>query len=275
MTTTPATPATLPAPPLPAVASGAPQPPRWALLLDVDGTLLAFADDPAAVVVDTALRTLLGNLHAALDGSLALVSGRALQDIDRLFGAPHWAAAGLHGWQWRDAAGVTHEHAIDAARQRRLHHAMRALAASQPQARFEDKGVAVAVHCRHAPQLWTALHAACLATLAQLPGYTLQLGNHVMEFKPAGVDKGDAVRTLLATALGTGRMPVYVGDDLTDEDAFVAVNALGGISVRVGTRTPSAARFTLPDPPAVRRWLTQVLAALTPPKTRSAHESDQ
>lgn len=264
MTTSSTARTTLPTPPLPTIATGASSPPRWALLLDVDGTLLAFADDPATVTVDPALRALLGHLHAALDGALALVSGRSLQDIDRLFDAPDWAAAGLHGWQWRDRDGVTHEHAVDTAQQQQLHQAMRALAASQPRARFEDKGVAVAVHCRHAPELWAPLHAACLAQLARLPGYTLQLGDHVLEFKPAGIDKGDAVRTLLATPLGTGRTPVYVGDDLTDEDAFIAVNALGGISVRVGARTPSAAQFALSDPRAVRRWLAHVLATLTP-----------
>ena len=253
-----ATYATLPEPPLP-VTAGRP----WALLLDVDGTLLEFADDPAAVCVDPALHALLRALHRALGGALALVSGRQLADIDRLFGEPDWVAVGLHGLQQRDADGAVHAQAINPAQRSRLQRAVRELAARHPAVRVEDKGAAIALHCRQMPALWPTLQAACLALLPTLPGYELQPGNLVLEFKPVGSDKGQAVRDLLATPWGAGRMPVYLGDDLTDEHAFAVVNASAGLSVRVGMRTPTLAHFTLPGPSAAHAWLQRVLATLT------------
>jgi trehalose 6-phosphate phosphatase len=253
-----ATNAALPEPPLPGTA-GRP----WALLLDVDGTLLDFADDPAAVIVDPALHTLLRALHRALGGALALVSGRQLTDIDRLFGEPGWVAVGLHGLQRRDADGTVHVQDIDPAQRLRLQHAVHELAVRHPAVRVEDKGAAIALHCRQVPALWPTLQAACLALLPTLPGYELQPGNLVLEFKPIGSDKGQAVRDLLATPWGAGRRPVYLGDDLTDEHAFAVVNATAGISVRVGMRTPTLAHFTLSGPRAAHAWLYRVLATLT------------
>lgn len=253
-----ATDASLPEPPLPDTA-GRP----WTLLLDVDGTLLEFADDPAAVFVEPALHELLRALHRALGGALALVSGRQLADIDRLFGEPGWVAVGLHGLQRRDADGDVHAQDINPAQRSQLQRAVRELVARHPAVRVEDKGAAIALHCRRVPALWPTLQLACLALLPTLPGYELQPGNLVLEFKPVGSDKGQAVRNLLATPWGAGRMPVYLGDDLTDEHAFAAVNATAGISVRVGMRTPTLAHFTLSGPRAAHAWLHRVLATLT------------
>ena len=258
ITSATATHAALPEPPLPGTA-GRP----WALLLDVDGTLLEFADDPAAVFVDPALHDLLRTLHRALGGALALVSGRQLADIDRLFGEPGWVAVGLHGLQRRDADGDVRAQDINPAQRSQLQRAVRKLAARHPAVRVEDKGAAIALHCRQVPALWPTLQVECLALLPTLPGYELQPGNLVLEFKPAGSDKGQAVRNLLATPWGAGRMPVYLGDDLTDEHAFAVVNASAGISVRVGMRTPTLAHFTLSGPRAAHAWLHRVLATLT------------
>ncbi len=235
----------------------------WVLLLDVDGTLLEFADEPAAVIVNAQLHRVLRDLHRALGGALALVSGRRLEDVDRLFDEPGWAAAGLHGLQLRHAGQDISERVIDPAQQAHLHAAVRKLMEAFPAARVEDKGVAVAVHCREVPSLWPALQAACAALLPSVPGYELQPGNLVLEFKPVGSDKGRAVRELLSTPWAAGRTAVYVGDDLTDEHAFAVVNELGGISVRVGYREPTLARFGLADPTAVQAWLEHVLGALT------------
>lgn len=249
--------AVLPAPPLPAATA------RWALLLDVDGTLLEFATEPSAVVADTRLCVLLHALHRALGGALALVSGRTLDDLDRLFHHAPWAAVGLHGVQLRRADGTCRPFAVAGAQQARMRTAAPALAARFDGVQVEDKGAAMALHCRHAPHQLPALYAAAHALSAQLPGYEVQAGELVVEFKPAGMDKGHAVVELLQGAPFAHRQPVYLGDDLTDEHAFASINGAHGLSVRVGTREPTQARFTLADPAAVEAWLRRVLVALT------------
>jgi trehalose 6-phosphate phosphatase len=247
----------LPPPPLPDAGA------RWAILLDVDGTLLDFADDPLSVRPGGTLLTLLHALHQALDGALALVSGRELADLDRLFNASRWAAAGLHGLQLRHADGSCRNFAVAPADQARMRDATHALARRFEGVQLEDKQVAIALHCRRAPAQLPALHEAAATLMKRLPGYELQPGNLVLEFKPIGMDKGHAVLELLRHAAFAGRRPVYLGDDLTDEHAFASINSRHGLSVRIGTREPSLAQFTLPGPAAAEAWLSHVLDALT------------
>jgi trehalose 6-phosphate phosphatase len=248
--------APLPPPPLPAAGTA------WALLLDVDGTLLDFADDPHAVRVDNELLALLDALHGATDGALALVSGRRLDDIDRLFERPHRAAIGLHGVELRAATGELRRHVVMPLQQARMQHEAQALAARFAGVQLGNKQQAVALHCRGSSDEWQQLREAAIGAIAHLPGYELQAGRRVLEFKPGGMDKGRAVAELLQGEPFKGRLPVYLGDDLTDEHAFDAVNRAHGLSVRVGDRHPSAARFTLPDPVATIAWLARVLGAL-------------
>jgi trehalose 6-phosphate phosphatase len=247
----------LPPPPLPDATA------RWAIFLDVDGTLLDFADDPMTVQPSAALLALLHALRQALGGALALVSGRELADLDRLFAAPHWAAAGLHGLELRHADGSCRHFTVAPAKQARMRDVAQALAARFDGVQVEDKHTAVALHCRRAPAQLPALHEAAIALMAQLPGYELQPGNLVLEFKPSGMDKGRALLELLQRAPFAGRTPVYLGDDLTDEHAFASVNAHHGLSVRIGAREPSLATFTLAGPVAAEAWLTRVLDAFT------------
>ncbi|MGN6706893.1 MAG: trehalose-phosphatase [Rhodanobacter sp.] len=249
--------APLPPPPLPTTDTG------WALLLDVDGTLLDFADDPHAVHADDELIALLDALHEATDGALALVSGRRLDDLDRLFERPRRAAIGLHGLELRAATGELRRHAVAPLQQARMQHEAQALAERFARVQLENKQQAVALHCRGSSGEWQQLHEAAIAVIAHLPGYELQAGRRVLEFKPGGMDKGRAVAELLQRDPFRGRLPVYLGDDLTDEHAFDAVNRAHGLSIRVGDRHPSAARFTLPDPAATIAWLARVLDALT------------
>jgi trehalose 6-phosphate phosphatase len=247
----------LPPPPLPDASA------RWAIFLDVDGTLLDFADDPLAVRPDAALLELLHALHRRLDGALALVSGRELTDVDRLFDSAHWAAAGLHGLQLRHADGERRDFAVAPAQQARMRDVAHTLAARFDGVQLEDKHAAIALHCRRAPAQLPALHEAAIAVMTHLPGYELQPGNLVLEFKPTGMDKGRAVLELLQHAPFVDRQPVYLGDDLTDEHAFASINSRHGLSVRIGTREPSLADFTLPGPAAAEAWLSRVLDALT------------
>lgn len=248
----------LPAPPLPAADE------PWGVFLDVDGTLLEFVDDPAAVAVAPSLLELLHRLHARLDGALALVSGRGADDLNALFSQPPWALGGLHGLQLRHADGSRNNHPVDPAVRAQLKRGAQALLEQLGDVQLEDKGDAIALHCRRMPQHFDAMRDAAQQLANQTPGFELQAGNLVMEIKPAGMDKGKAVTELLQRPPFTGRKAVYLGDDLTDEHGFEAVTAAGGFGIRVGTRTPTAARFTLADPAAVQDWLTRWLASLPP-----------
>jgi trehalose 6-phosphate phosphatase len=232
----------------------------WALFLDVDGTLLDFVDDPAAVRVSPPLLRSLDALHQRLGGALALVSGRTIADLDRLFQRPSWPAAGLHGFERRGSSAAIERLSVDADQVEELRRTATALARQLPGIRVEDKGFAVALHYREAPEQGDALKLAAAALAEELPDFELQPGNHVVEFKPRGMDKGMAVASLLETTPFSGRLPVYIGDDLTDEHGFLAANVHGGFSIRVGDREPSDATYMLPDVASVHAWLQELAA---------------
>lgn len=244
------------APPLPP-----PPPPSddWALFLDVDGCLLDLAPSPDAVVVPGGLREGLESLQARLDGALALVSGRTIAALDAIFAPSRFNAVGLHGVERRDAGGGSA--ALQApAELGGVRAAAARLASVYEGALVEDKGAAIALHWRRAPEAEAALQAFATHSLQRLPGYRLQHGKQVVELYPGrpdgdSIDKGGAIAGLLESAPFRGRVPVFAGDDLTDESGFELVNARGGISVLVGDRSPSAATRGLADPDAVRAWL--------------------
>jgi trehalose 6-phosphate phosphatase len=248
---------TLPPPPVDLVT------PDTALFLDADGTLLAFADDPEAVFPPPGMLDTLDTLNQALGGAMALVSGRAITGLDRIFGRTAWAAAGQHGLERRDGDGRTSTVPVDADELARLREIVHDIASALPGVRVEDKSWSVALHCREHPERADELERIAPAIAARFPGFELQPGSYVYEFKPRGMDKGVAVAAFLDSPPFRGRTPVYLGDDLTDEHAFAVVNERGGASVRVGTRTPSHATFTLPSPAAVHAWLDSVKATLT------------
>ena len=226
-----------------------------AFFLDIDGTLLDIAETPDAVRTDAADYRLLERLHAAAGGAVALVSGRTLAMIDALFAPLKLPAAGQHGYERRDGAGRRRRHRFDAARLRPVAAVLQEFASRHPGLVFEDKGASVALHYRLAPELRVAAHEQALAAAALLPGQVeVQPGKMVWEVKPAGAHKGMAIEEFMRELPFRGRLPVYLGDDLTDEDAFRAVNRLGGQSIKVGAGE-TAARYRLPDPAAARAWL--------------------
>lgn len=248
------TPLALPAPP--------PVQPHWALFLDVDGCLLDFADHPDDVQVPDELGDALARLSRALDGAVAFVSGRRIEQLDTLFAPLRLPAAGLHGLELREHRDYVVVPGDAPEELRRLHEAVRPIVEAHPGARIEDKGAAVALHWRAAPNARPALEALAAAAVTHLPGYRLQHGNCVVELRPAHGDKGSAVRRLMELAPFAGRVPVFAGDDFTDEDGFVAANTLGGLSVRVGDREPSHATHTLADTAALRAWIAEAATRL-------------
>jgi trehalose 6-phosphate phosphatase len=237
-----------------------------AVFLDVDGTLLEIAPTPDAVYVGPRLRSLLELLYPQPDGALALVSGRTIANLDELFApmAP-LPAAGLHGFERRTATGARVHCAPPDEETLALARAdLQTIAARYPGTLVEDKQVALAMHYRLAQESATEIlsHMELLAARVR-PHLHLQPGKMVAELRPAKATKGEAIREFLREPPFSDRLPIFIGDDLTDETAFEAVNAVGGVSVAVNVQRPTAARFYLPNVSAVHDWLESLPAGLS------------
>jgi trehalose 6-phosphate phosphatase len=233
--------------------------PDWAFFLDLDGTLFEIRTSPDAVRRDAAEVQLVARLFEATGGAVALVSGRALGTIDALFAPLKLPAAGQHGAERRDARGrVTRvelpSKPFDAAAK-----LLRGFAARHKGLLFEHKGLSMALHYRLAPQLGEQARAA-VEQAASLVGSAMEMqsGKMVFELKPAGLDKGKAIEAFMRESPFAGRVPMFIGDDQTDEHGFRLVNSLGGDSVKVGDGE-SEAHWRLEGPAAVRAWLAQGL----------------
>jgi trehalose 6-phosphate phosphatase len=239
-----------------------------AVFLDIDGTLLDLASTPDSVRVDDHITALLPELARELRGAVALITGRALADADRLFPGLTLPVAGQHGLERRAADGSIHLHEASMRGLERLRRELARFATRHPGLMFEDKGATLALHYRRAPELAAHVHRtlrAMLRTTAVSAEWRLQPGKKILEIKPDGRDKGTAILEYMAEPPFAGRLPVFVGDDLTDEYGFVAATHLGGWAVKVG-RGPTRARFRLRDVAAVRSWL----GAVSPPPPHSA-----
>ncbi|PYP59719.1 MAG: trehalose-phosphatase [Gemmatimonadetes bacterium] len=231
--------------------------PDWAYFFDIDGTLVDLADAPGAAGPDGDVQRLLVDLYRATGGAVALISGRSIADIDRLVPDLRLPAAGQHGIERRDAAGRVSHHALPSPALDAVRRGLAAAVARHPGLLLEDKGLSLALHYRRAPRLAGYAHRLVRSLLVASDGtYGVQGGKRVVEIKPAGKDKGVAVLEFLQEDPFRGRTPVFVGDDSTDEHAFVTVNRLHGHSVKVGPGR-TAARRRLRDVRAVRAWLEQ------------------
>jgi trehalose 6-phosphate phosphatase len=233
----------------------------WALFLDVDGTLIEHADHPQNVRVDAQLLALLRDLLREGGGAVALISGRAVADLDRLFAPLQFPAAGQHGTERRGADGSMHRHRPPSDRLEAAAQALARLSAAHSGLVIENKGISLALHYRLAPALEGLAQREMSAAAAALgDGFELQAGKFVFEIKPGGKDKGSAIAEFMAEPPFAGRTPVFLGDDLTDEYGFTLVNANQGHSVKVGPGG-SSARWRLPGTAQVRDWLAAALRA--------------
>jgi len=222
--------------------------------LDIDGTLLDIAERPQLVRIDDDLGHLLAMLRDASGGAVALISGRSVTEIDRLFGR-NFCVAGQHGAERRDATGKMHQHRVPLAGLRKALKRLRTMAAEHPALVLEDKGMNLALNYRSAPELGATVRETLRRLVEELgDDFELQSGKMVMEIKPSGKDKGTAIAEFLAEIPFRGRLPVFIGDDLTDEFGFELINRAGGCSVKVGEGR-SAAHWRLPNAGAVRAWL--------------------
>jgi trehalose 6-phosphate phosphatase len=231
----------------------APSAGQTALFLDIDGTLAGFQRRPEEVVPTPRLTALLTALVERLEGRVAMISGRALADMDRITERAVTAASGVHGLEHRRADGqleVAPPHPGIA----RARDAFRALGEQHPDLFLEDKGLGLVLHYRAASELETLANEAA-EKVARETGLSLQRGDMMAEVRTPGRNKGHALSAFMAEPPFAGHTPIYIGDDLTDEYAFEAARASGGYGVLVGPERATAARYRLVDVDAVLNWL--------------------
>jgi trehalose 6-phosphate phosphatase len=226
-----------------------------ALFLDFDGTLVELAETPDAIEVAPSIPKLLRQVAGRLEGRLGIISGRSIGDIERHMDCAGLALSGSHGLELRLANGehIPLSAAVDLTEARER---IAGFAAGAPGLLVEEKPRSIAVHFRQAPQEAERVEKF-LSQLARRKGLSVQAGKMVLELRPKGADKGDALRAFMAEPEFAGARPVFVGDDVTDEDAFEAAAAMGGAGILVGPERPSAAQWRLPDVASVARWLSE------------------
>lgn len=239
--------------------------PNWALFLDFDGTIVDFAPRSDAIRPDPGLVATLGRAAEALGRALAVVTGRPIGEIDHWLDASVVAVAGIHGAERRGADGRLVPPAAGLAppssgEVERARARLAAVAAANDGVVFEDKGSCFALHFRDAPDRGDVCAAAVHGL--ESPSFEVLLGSSVAELRPRGIHKGAAIAAFMAEAPFAGRTPVFVGDDLTDEDGFRTVNEMGGVSVLAGPPRPTRARHRLADVGAVVAWLRGIPGAV-------------
>jgi trehalose 6-phosphate phosphatase len=231
-----------------------------AILLDIDGTLLDLAPTPREVWVPPGLTDTLTRLMERTSGALAFVSGRSLDDIDLIFAPALFPVVGGHGAEMRltgdSEAVATHAPPMDRELKRRL----AAIAKLAPGILIEDKGYALALHYRLAPHAEKAIYAEVARLKAELPNAPIEVlpGKSVCEIKHSGFTKATGVRELLAGGAFSGRRPLFIGDDVTDETVFAIMPEFNGLSFSVGRQAQGVAGH-FEAPADVRAFLARLV----------------
>jgi trehalose 6-phosphate phosphatase len=224
-----------------------------ALFLDFDGTLTEMAPRPEAVRISAGLVPTLAALSTHLDGALAIVTGRRETDIDHFLDPLVLPLASEHGSQYRLADGS--RPAVVPPDLAPVLQAATQLAVQHAGLLVEPKRASVALHYRLAPHLEDLCRSTLLAAMQHVHGVELMEGKFVLEVKPRGVHKGQAIADFMTLPPFAGRIPVFAGDDVTDESGFAAVTALGGWGIKVG-EGPTLAQHRCMTPAALRGWLS-------------------
>src|SRR5580692_5745081 len=233
---------------------------EYAILLDIDGTLLDLAPTPREVWVPPGLAKTLNRLHEKTSGALALVSGRSLNDIDLIFAPEQFPAVGGHGAEMRitndSEAVAVHAPPMDKELKRRL----AAIAKLRPGILLEDKGYSLALHYRLAPHAAKAIYEAVSLIRADLPTAPIEVlpGKCVCEIKHSGFNKASGVTELMTRAPFVGRRPFFIGDDVTDESVFAIMPDFDGLAFSVGRRAQGVADH-FDEPRDVRAWLANLV----------------
>ncbi len=233
----------------------------WALFLDFDGTLADIVEHPDDVLLLDPTRAALRRLCISLDGAVAIVTGRAITDIDRLVALPGLPVAGVHGMKRRDAAGTAHDVAVAETALGLAGQRLSALSSDAAGTFLETKPGSLAFHYRGRPDLAHTIPSRIGDAIGDLDGLYRVDGKMVVEIKGAKATKGDAVTAFMAEKPFAGRLPLFAGDDVTDEDGFRVVNAMGGLTVKIGPG-PTHAGYRAETPGAFRDWLSKLSRAL-------------
>ena len=226
--------------------------PNTALFLDFDGTLAELAPQPDAVRVPLGLVPTLTRLQQLLGGALAIITGRRSADIDQFLAPLQLPMASEHGAQYRFADGSSH--GMDAPDLAPALRAAAQLVQQHPGLLIEHKTASMALHYRQAPQLEALCRATLASAMADMQGVEMLQGKCVLEIKPAGVNKGQAITVFMSHAPFAGRAPLFAGHDVTDEAGFASVQALGGQGIKIGEGS-SCARYRCLSPASLRGWL--------------------
>lgn len=221
--------------------------PLLAIFTDFDGTLVELADTPDSIQVDDTLADQIQRAVTELDSAFAVLTGREISDIDKYLAPLHLPIAGAHGTQRRRADGFVET--VDPAAvlgAEQIAQALESLVIANPSLILEPKEGAVALHYRQAPELEDAVRIAMEEAVHNVPDFTLVPGKMVLEARPRAASKGEALRAFMREEPFIGRTPIFIGDDTTDEDAFIAAQDLGGVGIKLGDGE-TAARMRIPN----------------------------
>jgi trehalose 6-phosphate phosphatase len=240
-------------------------PQRHALFLDFDGSIVDFAPTPDTVIVKPGTIELLDEAGRRLGGALAIVTGRRVADVDRHLAPLVLPASGVHGREFRPRMGDMRDDPPPPDIERARRRLADALARDDP-VDLEDKGSAIVLHFRRHPEARARAGELARMAIEGLDSLHVMAGHSIFEILQRGVTKGRALRRFMRRPPFAGRIPVFVGDDLTDEDGLRAAAAEGGFGVKIGPDETDAS-YRLTDTEAVHSWLSRLTIPATKPGT--------
>lgn len=231
-------------------------PKTTAFFFDFDGTLAPIVDDPTHVRIDPSVAALVRRLEE-VSGAVAVISGRSIAQLDNFLSPLVLPASGVHGLERRSATGALSSASFDPEQLKTLATTVAAFTRDQPGLITEVKPGSVALHYRKAPEKTAECLAFAALQARRFTGASLAHGKQVVEIKLGNRDKGDAVLAFMSEPPFQGRTPVFIGDDVTDEDAFRRVVELGGVAIKIGSGDTVATHRT-PDITSFHRWLARL-----------------
>lgn len=231
---------------------------RHAMFLDFDGTLVDLVARPELVEVTAEARDTLAALVEKSDGAIAIITGRDIATVDAFLAPLKLPVAGVHGLTRRDVSGRFHEPQFDSAPLAKLKAELASLIGSEDGLLLEEKQGALVLHYRQRPDLEEVCTAAMEKAARAHPSITTRIGKMVIEAVGYPTDKGRAIENFMNEAPFRGRIPVFAGDDVTDEDGFAVVERLGGLSVKVGSGETRAS-YRVTDRNALLNWFDHIL----------------
>lgn len=234
------------------------KPEHFAFFFDFDGTLADIVSRPELVEVTQATREALTALRRSHQGAVAIITGRDIAAIDRFLTPVRLPVAGVHGLTRRDATGQMHNPGYDGEALKVIERKLERLVAQETGLLLEAKQGALALHYRLRPEL----EGVCLEAMEQAvngaPTISVRRGKMVIEAVGHSGNKGEAIESFLTEKPFAGRVPVFAGDDQTDEDGFAIVNRLHGISIKVG-QGDTQARYRVQDREELLSWLNAII----------------